>query len=255
MHLTPALVAVILAYTSSTVLAAPLPQLAGEGAACNSIFSSTDNGIGYGIENAENNIASNLKGKTVGRRQLAGEGALCDSIFSSTDNGIGYGIENAENNIASTISGTTGGAGKGGAPPPPPPHRARRQLDKVAAGFQNVAAAAGLGDAASSTTTELESLDGTLTSDAANAGQQIGDAEAGTLEGIGSSILKKRQLDKIAAGMQNIGSAAGVGDLTSPATTGLEGIDGTLTGAAADTGAEIGDMEAGTLEAIGNSVP
>ena len=35
------------------VLAAPIPQLAGEGAACNSILSSTDNGVGYGIENAE----------------------------------------------------------------------------------------------------------------------------------------------------------------------------------------------------------
>ena len=35
------------------VLAAPIPQLAGEGNACSSILSSTDNGIGYGIENAE----------------------------------------------------------------------------------------------------------------------------------------------------------------------------------------------------------
>jgi len=35
------------------VLAAPVPQLAGEGSACNSILSSTDNGVGYGVENAE----------------------------------------------------------------------------------------------------------------------------------------------------------------------------------------------------------
>jgi len=35
------------------VLAAPIPQLAGEGAACNSVLSSTDNGVGYGVENAE----------------------------------------------------------------------------------------------------------------------------------------------------------------------------------------------------------
>jgi hypothetical protein len=36
-----------------TSIAAPIPQLAGEGAACNSVLSSTDNGVGYGIENAE----------------------------------------------------------------------------------------------------------------------------------------------------------------------------------------------------------
>lgn len=36
-----------------TSIAAPVPQLAGEGAACNSILSSTDNGVGYGTENAE----------------------------------------------------------------------------------------------------------------------------------------------------------------------------------------------------------
>ena len=45
--------AAILAFTFSGVLAAPLPQLAGEGAACNSVLSSTDNGVGYGVENAE----------------------------------------------------------------------------------------------------------------------------------------------------------------------------------------------------------
>jgi hypothetical protein len=44
----------------SYVLAAPLPQLAGEGAAANSILSDTDNGVGYGIENAEDNIAGNV---------------------------------------------------------------------------------------------------------------------------------------------------------------------------------------------------
>jgi hypothetical protein len=33
-------------------IAAPIPQLAGEGSACNSALSSTDNGVGYGTENA-----------------------------------------------------------------------------------------------------------------------------------------------------------------------------------------------------------
>lgn len=35
------------------VLAAPVPQLAGEGSACNSILSSTDNGVGHAVESAE----------------------------------------------------------------------------------------------------------------------------------------------------------------------------------------------------------
>jgi hypothetical protein len=36
--------------TSTTILALPTPQLAGEGAAANSILSGTDNAVGYGIE-------------------------------------------------------------------------------------------------------------------------------------------------------------------------------------------------------------
>lgn len=40
------------AFQAFTAIAAPIPQLAGEGAACNSVLSSTDNGVGYGVENA-----------------------------------------------------------------------------------------------------------------------------------------------------------------------------------------------------------
>lgn len=36
-------------------------QLAGEGNACSSLLSGTDNGVGYGIENAEENTANALK--------------------------------------------------------------------------------------------------------------------------------------------------------------------------------------------------
>lgn len=39
----------IILFTSGA-LAAPVPQLAGEGAAANSILSSTDNGVSFGIE-------------------------------------------------------------------------------------------------------------------------------------------------------------------------------------------------------------
>lgn len=84
MRLTASIAAAILAFTATGVLAAPVPQLAGEGAAANSILSSTDNGVGYGIENAENNIAGNigtvkaaapaLPAVRAIKRQLAGEG-------------------------------------------------------------------------------------------------------------------------------------------------------------------------------------
>lgn len=90
----------------SYVLAAPLPQFAGEGAAANTIFSDTDNGVGYGFENAEDNIAGNIatvKGAFPAvRRQLAGEGAAADSILTDTDNGVGYGTENAETTSRAT---------------------------------------------------------------------------------------------------------------------------------------------------------
>ncbi|KAH7093770.1 hypothetical protein FB567DRAFT_180679 [Paraphoma chrysanthemicola] len=44
----------------TTAIALPTPQLAGEGQAFDSIFTDTDNGVGYGIENAEDNIAGTV---------------------------------------------------------------------------------------------------------------------------------------------------------------------------------------------------
>ena len=234
---TSTVLAAIMACASINVLAAPLPQLAGEGAACNSILSSTDNGVGYGIENAEDNIAKSISGKKV-TRQLAGEGAACNSILSSTDNGVGYGIENAEDNTAKMISKTK---------------PARRQLDKISNGFQSIGAAAGIGDMTAPLTTGLDGIDGTSTSAAADLGAEVGNMEAGTLEAVGSAV--RRQLDKISNGFQNVAAAAGAGDMTKSMTNGLDGIDGTTTSGAADLGAEIGNMEAGTLEGAGSSVP
>lgn len=123
--------------------------------------------------------------------QLAGEGAALNSIFSGTDNASGYSIEEIEDNTANLISGTnaakTGGGSSGGAPPPPPP-KERRQLDKVAAGFQALSQAAGTGASTDALSTELEGLDGSLTSGAANAGATVGGAEESTLEGAAKSI-------------------------------------------------------------------
>lgn len=196
MHFTKAIAAAILAFSATGVLAAPLPQLAGEGAAANSILTGTDNAVGYGVEDAEDNIAGNIssaKGSVPAipatRRQLAGEGAAADSILTDTDNGVGYGTENAEDNTANLISSTTG-TSSGGSKKPPPPSR-KRQLDKISNGAQAIGNAAGVGAETQPATSAGVSLDGTLTGDAANAGAQVGSTEETTLEQAGSSVPKK----------------------------------------------------------------
>lgn len=236
--------------------ALPTPQLAGEGAASNSILSSTDNGVGYGIENAEDNTAAlvtSTKGAVpavpAARRQLAGEGAAANSLFSDTDNGVGYGTENAEDNAAALVSSI-----KGGVPARRASRRTRRQLDKVSNGAQTLSNAAGTGSSTSGTTGELDTIDGESTSGAANLGAQIGSTETGTLEAAGAAI-PKRQLDKISNGAQTLSNAAGTGATTSSTTNGLDSIDGTLTSGAANTGADVGATEEGTLEAAGSSIP
>lgn len=113
----------------SPTLAAPIRQqalsrqLAGVGAGCNSVLSSTDNGVGYGIENAEDNLAGDKNPPAGGptTRQLAGVGAGCDSVFSSTDNGVGYGTEDVEDNLAANVQSA--------------PH-SRRQLNKIASEYR-----------------------------------------------------------------------------------------------------------------------
>ncbi|TKA83068.1 hypothetical protein B0A55_00928 [Friedmanniomyces simplex] len=247
-HFTSAIAAAVLAFASVQVLAAPLPQLAGEGAAANSILSSTDNGVGFGIENAEDNLAGNvatLKADGVpAKRQLAGEGAAADSILSSTDNGVGYGTENAEDGLATLVTSVKGGAA------------AKRQLDKIANGAQTLSNAAGTGASTSSLTTALVGIDGSSTSGAANIGADVGTLEESTLESAGSAVPKtRRQADKICNGASTLSDAAGTGALTSSITTSCVGIDGDTTSGAANTGAALGTAEESTLEDAGSAVP
>jgi hypothetical protein len=269
MHFTPAIASAIL-FFSTGILAAPIPQLAGEGAAANSILSSTDNGVGFGVKNAEDNAANlitSAKGSVPAvpkvARQLAGEGAAANSILSSTDNGVGFGVENAEDNTANLITSvkggsTTGGSTTGGSPPPPPPPgpKFRRQADKIANGAKAIGNAAGVGVVTEPVGNAGDSLDGTLTSGAANAGASIGNTEETTLENAGSAVPKfRRQLDKIANGAGAIGNAAGVGAVTNPIQAAGDSIDGTLTSGAANAGASIGNTEETTLESAGSTVP
>jgi len=245
----PSYSTIIYTFTIITaVTALPTPQLAGEGAAANSILSSTDNGVGFGIKNAEDNLAANVKSiKPANRRQLAGEGAAANSLFSSTDNGVGFGIENAEDNLAGDVTTLKGGA---------PARKERRQADKIAKGAQTLSNAAGTGAATSKTTTALVNVDGDLTSGAANTGADVGKTEESTLEDIGSGVPKtRRQLDKISNGAQDLSNALGTGAETSTLTTAGDNVDGELTSGAANAGAMVGNTEESTLEGVGNAVP
>lgn len=204
------------------------------------------------------NVASTISKVT--RRQLAGEGAACNSVLSSTDNGVGYGVENAEDNVASALGGTsssttTGGSGAAAPPPPPKGPKARRQADKIANGLSDVLTAAKLDAVAGPEKTIGDNVDGELTSAAANAGAQVGSAEESTLENVGKSILRKRQADKISNGAANVLLAAHEDDLASIVKDNGDSIDGQLTGDAANAGAQIGAYEEKTLEGAGKAFP
>ncbi|OQO13283.1 hypothetical protein B0A48_01511 [Cryoendolithus antarcticus] len=258
---------------ASTPAAPAVPQrrrqLAGEGAAADSILSGTDNAVGYGIENAEDNLAGNVTtakaAVPVAKRQLdkivAGAQAISDaagtggSISAATDaaksddGSLTSGAASAGQTVADVGVATAEGAGKS-------VPKFRRQLDKIAAGAQAVSDAAGTGSSTSAATTAAKSVDGSLTSGAANAGQTVADVEVTTAEGAGKSVPKsRRQLDKVANGAQAIGDAAGVGSTTAPATSAGDSIDGTLTSGAANAGAQVADTEVSTAESAGKSVP
>jgi hypothetical protein len=261
----------------SAVWARPTPQLAGEGQAADSLFTDTDNGVGFGIKNAEDGVASlitSVKGGSVGstggstapppppppphkgRRQLAGEGQAADSVFTDTDNGVGYGIKNAEDNLAATLGGGATTTGGSSAPPPPPPPKEKRQLDKISNGFQDISNAAGSGSSTTGLTGALDTVDGDLTSGAANAGASVGGTEESTLKGLGNAVPKtKRQLDKISNGFQDVSNALGTGSSSTTLTGALDTVDGDLTSGAANAGASTGGTEASTLEEAGNAVP
>lgn len=57
MHFNPAIAAGLLAFNSSGVIAAPMPQLASEVFACNYVLSCTDNSVGYGVSSYKNCLA------------------------------------------------------------------------------------------------------------------------------------------------------------------------------------------------------
>lgn len=154
----PSAMKTIVAFLVLTAVGAlPTPQLAGEGAAADSIFTDTDNGVGYSVKDAEENTAG-----------------LVTSIKGGS---------------ATTTTGGSGpGSGSPPPPPPPPPKNNRRQANKICDGFQDLSNAAGTGSATSAAMAQCDNVDGVLTDDAANGGATVGGTEESTLEGIGKAI-------------------------------------------------------------------
>ena len=239
----------ILLLLGSNVFAAPLArrQLHGEGVAADALLTDTDNGVGYGTENAEDNLAALITNtKPAGtRRQLHGEGVAADALLTDTDNGVGYGTENAEDNLAALITNTKGST--------------KRQADKISKGAQAVSSALGTGAATQNPTDSIDTIDGATTDGAANIGTDTGTMEAATLEAAGSavptSLKQRRQADKISNGAQAVSNALGTGAATTTVTDSLDTIDGASTDGAANLGTDTGAMEASTLEAAGSAVP
>ncbi|KAF5239241.1 hypothetical protein FANTH_10043 [Fusarium anthophilum] len=93
---------VILAAASAALSAPTMKsrQLAGEGRFFNSVFSGTDNGLCYGVENAEDNAATLLGGKTT----TGGGGKATDLVQTDGDN-----IDGQLTQDAATLGAQVGG--------------------------------------------------------------------------------------------------------------------------------------------------
>ncbi|KAM0197906.1 hypothetical protein ACHAPI_004638 [Fusarium lateritium] len=147
----------IILATTGVTLGAPVMnprQLAGEGNFFDSLFTDTDNGVGYGTENAEDHLAELLGG------------------------------------TSSRTNGGTSGAG-GNPPPTPPPKMIKRQGDKVANGAAANLNALGLTNEADLVKTDGGNIDGQLADDATNIGAQFGGDEEDILERLGNFVPNK----------------------------------------------------------------
>ncbi|USW54753.1 hypothetical protein Slin15195_G080720 [Septoria linicola] len=259
MHSTPAIVVAIIAYCSNVVLAAPIPQIGGEGQACGAILSDTDNAVGYGVENALDGLAGGVRGKgTKTRRQLAGEGNACYDVLSDFDNATGYFTEDfldtaSGNQPAATGTGNNGQGGTGSGssagsappppPPPPPPHK--RQLDKISNGIQAVSKALGTGSSTEAVTTAGDNIDGELIDAGTNVGGTIGD---------GGLRRARRQFNKVADGIQTFAETYGFGSSTEAATDLANTLDGVGTDSVGQAGEGIGQSEENILGDLGTEV-
>lgn len=204
--------------------------------ACYDVVNNVDQGTGYAAQNIQAGAVGDEGGECTGdcavgnaRRQLAdlaggaqavadaaGAGQATSSVTGTvsdtansvdgTENSTGAELGTAEADVPADTgaevgnaigsgstgsTGTTGGSsgGNGGNPPPPPPPH-KRQLNKIAAGTQDVANAEGLGNEAAPVVDAEDNLDGVGTSGVGDAGHQAGDAVQGALVTGGSSVPK-----------------------------------------------------------------
>ena len=202
MQFTPVIASVILLF-SSAILAAPLPQLAGEGAALNSIASSTDNGIGFGVKAAEDNTAGLISKVTASVPKIprqadkianglknignaAGISAVTEPVGNlgdSADGALTGGVADAGAQIGNTEEATLISVGQ--AIP-----KTRRERGKIANGPENIGNAAGISAVTEPVGNLGDSADGALTGGVADAGAKIGSTEESTLISIGQAIPK-----------------------------------------------------------------
>ena len=97
-------------FVADSIIAAPLRarQLAGEGAAANSVLSSTDNGVGYGVENAEDNTADLIRQLKGGAATPALPGARIKRQGDKIANGLANIIDAAGSPSTASVVKTAG---------------------------------------------------------------------------------------------------------------------------------------------------
>jgi hypothetical protein len=237
------------------VTAAPIPQIAGVGSACNSVLTDLDNASGFATKNIEEGVGNDIKGANA-KRQIAGVGSGCDSILTDLDNASGFATKNVEEGVGNDIKGAN----------------AKRQLNKISNGFGDLANDAGLSAVGNPVDAEGNVIDGDGTNGAAEVGAKIGSAEESVLEGTTATVFNKgdntgsggnggsappppppppkvrRQLNKISDGFGDLANAAGLSAVGNPIDAEGNVVDGDGTNGAAQAGADVGSAEESTLE-------
>lgn len=148
-----------------------------------STLEAAGNAVPTHLRRQADKIANGLK--AIGN--AAGVSAVTEPVGNagdSIDGTLTDGAANAGASIGATEESTLENAGSS------VPTHLRRQADKIANGFGAIGDAAGISAVSSPIQAAGDSIDGTLTDGAANAGASIGSTEESTLEGAGSAIPK-----------------------------------------------------------------
>ena len=243
------------------VTAAPVPQIAGFGSACNSVLTDLDNASGFATKNIEEGVGNDIAGVkgANAKRQIAGVGSGCDSVLTDLDNASGFATKNIEEGVGNDIASVKGAPSK-------------RQLNKISDGFADLANDAGLSVVGNPVDKYGNIVDGDGTNGAAEVGADIGSAEESILEGATAELNNghntgsggnggsggnpppppppkfRRQLNKISDGFGDLANDAGLSAVGNPVDAEGNVIDGDGTNGAADLGADIGSAEESTLE-------